>query len=335
MKKILLSLLIYLGLISISFAQPNVLTCKKNCGTFDSNDEYTFQARLAQGHDMWGANVTFIEDDIILSEAHVLGFEPDKRETLSCGAEAASKRNTDWYHHKNDLWVVDGKNYPKKKIIIAKVLDISARATGVPPGNDILVAHVDRNCDRCNKDIKITPIPIANNLPAIGTKALHIVIPGEDAIAGKGRFSSDHLLNGRIWGSNETSCSRQTIKHDGKLNPPMVFDASGSPVIMKECGKYVVHGLHGNGSDYNGHMYEFLQLVQTQKEWIQSEIYRWTGRAEMLDSCSATGTRSFMNGSNFDVPQNDCSKKRYDDHPGNFPTCNLLPQNNAVEFPWN
>ena len=70
------------------------------------------------------------------------------------------------------MYVVDGANYPNKKIIIAKVLDISARSTGEPPGYDILVAHVDRNCNRCNKDITINPIPIANNLPAINTKAL-------------------------------------------------------------------------------------------------------------------------------------------------------------------
>ena len=335
MQKILLSFLIYFALVSVSFAQPNVLTCKKNCGTFDANDEYTFQARFAQGHDLWGGNVTFIEDDIILSEAHVLGFSPDRRETLSCGAEAASKRNTDWYHHKNDLWVVDGKNYPNQKVIIAKVLDISARATGWPPGNDILVAHVDRNCDRCNKDIKITPIPIANHLPPIGTQALHIAIPGEDGKLNKGRFYTDHVLNGRIWGSRETSCSRQTIKHDGKLNPPMVFDTSGSPVIIKECGKYTVHGLHGNGMDYDGHMYEFLQLVQTQKEWVQSEIYRWTGRTEMIDSCSKSGKRSFMPNSKFDIPQNNCIKKILDDHPGNFQTCKIITQNNAVSMPWN
>ena len=137
MKKILLSLFIYLGTVSIILAQPNVLKCKKNCGIFDANDEYTFQARMAQGSDLWGGNVTFIEDDIILSQAHILGFDPHKRESFSCGAEAASKKNTDWSHHKHDMYVVDGKNYPKKKIIIAKVLDISARATGHPPGNDI------------------------------------------------------------------------------------------------------------------------------------------------------------------------------------------------------
>ena len=196
-----------------------VLVCEKDCGTYDANDEFTFQARLARG-----ANVTFIEDDIILSSAHILGFEPSKKNTLSCGAEAATKRNTDWAHHKRSMYVVDGKNYPNKKIIIAKVLDISARATSRPPGYDIVVAHVDRNCKECSKDvnIKITPIAIANNLPLMDTKALHVVVPGNSQM-NKGRFYVDHLLNGRIWGAQNTSCSRQTIKHDGKLNPPMLF----------------------------------------------------------------------------------------------------------------
>ena len=75
-----------------SLAEPRVLKCEKDCGTLDINDDFTFQARMAQGEDMWGANVTFIEDDIILSSAHILGFEPNKRKTLSCGAEAATKK---------------------------------------------------------------------------------------------------------------------------------------------------------------------------------------------------------------------------------------------------
>jgi hypothetical protein len=336
MKKIFLFLL-FATFSFETLSDPNVLKCKKNCGTYDENDEFTFQARMAQGDDMWGANVTFIEDDIIISSAHILGFEPDKRKSLSCGAEAATKKNTDWYHHKENMYVVDGKNYPKKKIIIAKVLDISARATGTPPGYDIIVAHVDRNCKKCTKgkEIKINPIPIANNLPIMNTEALHIAVPGNSKM-NKGRFSNDHLLNGRIWGAKNTACSRQTIKHDDKPNPPMLFDTSGSPVIFKECGKYVLHGLHGNGSDDGKFMYEFLQLLQTQKEWIQSEIYRWTGRTEMLDSCSPNGTRSFMQGSEFDVPQSSCDKKsNYDDHPSRFPSCKITNQKGAVKFPMN
>ena len=56
-----------------------VLVCEKDCGTYDANDEFTFQARLAGG-----SNVTFIEDDIILSSAHILGFHPSKK-NYSCG----------------------------------------------------------------------------------------------------------------------------------------------------------------------------------------------------------------------------------------------------------
>ena len=42
------------------------------------------------------------------------------------------------------------------------------------------------------------------------TKALHIAVPGNSQM-NKGRFYVDHLLNGRIWGAQNTSCSRQTI----------------------------------------------------------------------------------------------------------------------------
>ena len=88
----------------------------------------------------------------------------------------------------------------------------------------------------------------------------------------------------------------------------MLFGSSGSPVIFKECGKYVLHGTHGYGEG-NEYMLEYLKLLQTQKKWIQSEIYRWTGRYDMIDACSKTGRRSFMLGEKFDVPQNDCSSK--------------------------
>ena len=106
-----------------------VLVCEKDCGTYDANDEFTFQAVLSGGR-----NVTFIEDDIILSEAHILGFHESNTNTYSCGAEAATKRDTDWSWDIKSIYVFDGKNYPNKEIIIAKVLDISARATSRPPG---------------------------------------------------------------------------------------------------------------------------------------------------------------------------------------------------------
>ena len=66
-----------------------------------------------------------------------------------------------------------------------------------------------------------------------------------------------------IYGAKTTQCSRQIIKHDGIDNPPMLFDCSGSPVVYSECGKNVIHGLHGNGMDEDKIMYETLQLVQT------------------------------------------------------------------------
>ena len=59
---------------------------------------------MAQGKDMWGAKITMFikEDDIIISSAHILGFEPNRRQTLSCGQEAAKIRNTDWSQHKGN-----------------------------------------------------------------------------------------------------------------------------------------------------------------------------------------------------------------------------------------
>jgi len=80
-------------------------------------------------------------------------------------------------------------------------------------------------------------------------------------------------------------------------------------------------------------MYEMLQLVQTQKEWIQSEIFKWTGRTDMLDSCADTGRRSFMVGEKFDILQNGCSKKKIKENDG-FVPCDLVNLEKAVGFPF-
>ena len=64
----------------------------------------------------------------------------------------------------------------------------------------------------------------------------------------------------------------------------MIFNFSGSSVIYKECGNWEVHGLHGNEFDFDGYMIESFQLLQTQKEWMQSEIQRCPGRTDMLDA---------------------------------------------------
>tara|TARA_Y100000741_G_scaffold358736_1_gene338336 strand:+ start:13 stop:1017 length:1005 start_codon:yes stop_codon:yes gene_type:complete len=325
-------LILILFKFSFAFAEPNVLKCNKNCGKSDLNDSYSFQARIAMGPDQWGANVTFIEDDIILSQGHILGYSPEEKNSIPrCGSDASSNPAADWLNNKDDMYVVAGKNYPVK-IVIGKILDISIRATGHPPGYDIMIAHVDRFCEKCNRNIKILPIPVASKIPPINTKALHIFIPGEDQKNhGKGILSDNHILNGKIWGSKNNSCTRQSIKHDGITNPPMVFDTSGSPVIYKECGKYAVHGLHGNGMDFDGFMYEHLQLLQTQKEWIQNEIYRWTNRKDMLDACSPSGRKSFMAGQSFEVKQKDCGKTFFDDVRPVF--CKLLDQSKALKLP--
>ena len=319
-------------LISINtYAEPNVLKCNKNCGTPDINNEFTFQARLSMGPDKFGGNVTFIEDDIIITEAHVLGI--GERKTC-CSSKYTKKIAEDWKHHKKNMYVVEGNSWQEKQKIIAKVLDISARKNGHPPGYDLLVAHVDRNCKKCqkNKNIIITPIPLANKLPKIGTSAQHICIP-DNKKAGKGIIWMPHNLNGVIFGAKTTLCSRQIIKHDGKDNPPMMFEGcSGSPVILKECGKNVIHGLHGNGIDDGKHMYEILQLVQTQKEWIQSEIYKWTGRTDMLDACAKNGRRSFMTGNKFDISQNGCIKKLIKDN--EFFPCDIVDLEKAIGLPF-
>ena len=231
------------------------------------------------------------------------------------------------------MYVVEGNSYQGKQIIIGKVLDIAGRATGHPPGYDLLLLHIDRNCNKCqkNKNVKIEPIPLANKIPPIGTKAQHICIP-EEKKYGKGIISIPHTLNGMIYGAKTTQCSRQIIKHDGIDNPPMLFGCSGSPVVFSECDKNVIHGLHGNGMDEDKFMYEILQLVQTQKQWVQSHIYEWTGRTDMLDACDPSGRRSFMPDQKFDIAQNDCKKKRINDE--EFYPCEIINLDNAINFPW-
>ena len=328
--KIAISFLIIFFSSSV-FAKPKVLECKKNCGASDTKGEFTFQARLSMGSEKWGGNITFIEDDIVISQAHVIGLNPEKK--ICCTPKEIKKAAEDWKNFKNDMYVVEGNSYQGKQIVIGKVLDIAGRATGHPPGYDLLLLHIDRDCKKCqkNKDVKIEPIPLANNIPPIGTKAQHVCIP-EEKKYGKGIISIPHTLNGMIYGAKTTQCSRQIIKHDGIDNPPMLFGCSGSPVVYSECSKNVIHGLHGNGMDEDKIMYEILQLVQTQKQWVQSHIYNWTGRTDMLDACDPSGRRSFMPDQKFDIAQNDCQKKRINDE--EFYPCEIVDLDDAINFPW-
>jgi len=114
----------------------------------------------------------------------------------------------------------------------------------------------------------------------------------------------------------------------------MLFDGcSGNPVIFKECDKNVIHRLHGNGIGDDKYMYEMLQLIQTQKEWVQSEIFKWTGRTDMLDSCAETGRRSFMAGEKFDILQNRCNQKLIKEN-DDFVPCDLVNLEKAISLPF-
>ena len=99
------------------------MNCTKACGTVDVNNEFSFQARIMSGSGSPGCNITFIEEDIILTASHCFGVK-----SKCCSSEAVKKKSRYWKKNNNSIYVVDGKNYPEKKIVIAKILDISARA---------------------------------------------------------------------------------------------------------------------------------------------------------------------------------------------------------------
>ena len=104
-KSIFLLLLVFQS--SLVFGEPNVLKCNKNCGVSDLNDNYSFQARIAMGPDMWGGNVTFIENDIILSQGHILGYYPEEKNSIPrCGSDASSNPAADWLNNMNDMYAV-------------------------------------------------------------------------------------------------------------------------------------------------------------------------------------------------------------------------------------
>ena len=312
----LLSVILFtLVFCNVNYAQPRVIKCKGDCGQIDITKQYSAVARLCFG-DGNGGEVTFIDDDIIITEGHVFGINPDSRKLPCCGEEC-KKYSPDWKRFNKKMYICDGADYGRAgKTIIGRVIDFSARMTGQPPGYDIAVAHVDRNCDKCDKSVKINPIPLANKLPPLGASAVHVHV-GDPRDKNIRRFS-DHKL---IWPAlsttskdgTELSCTSQVIRHDGDINPPMVFNTSGSPVLVEECGKSVVHGMHGRGMDHNKMMYETLQLVQTQKSWVQKWVTKWTGKEYLLDTCSKSGQRSFIKNMSFSIPQMECNTKKVKD----------------------
>ena len=305
-----LVILLFIFFSSESYSQPRVLKCKGDCGTLDESNKYSAVARLCYGSssDPLGSDVTFIEDDIIITQAHIFG---NPRKTAPCCGGDCEKKADDWKRYKNNMFVCDGTDYGKKgKIRIGKVIDVEFRMTETF-GYDIAIAHIDRDCDQCNRDVKIDPIPLANSLPKLGADAVHVHVG--DPRNRNTRRSSPHKLIWPVVGAKGLECVHQYVKADGIDNPPMVFNVSGSPVMINECGKTAVHGFHGTGEDDGGFMYERLQLVQAQKQWAYNQIKEWTGRDEILDACSESGYRSFTGTEDFDVTQRSCIPENSDD----------------------
>ena len=102
MKKLILIFIIAISYSNISSADPNVKKCKKDCGTPDTKGEFSFQVRLSMGQEGWGGNITFIEDDIAISEAHVLGIIPGKK--ICCSPKEIKKAAEDWKRFKNKMF---------------------------------------------------------------------------------------------------------------------------------------------------------------------------------------------------------------------------------------
>ena len=63
---------------------------------------------------------------------------------------------------------------------------------------------------------------------------------------------------------------------------------------------------------------------------MQSEIFKWTGRTDMLDACDSSGRRSFMPNQKFDIAQNGCQKKRISDD--EFIPCREIDLENSINF---
>ena len=285
---------------------PPVLKCNGDCGVIDESSKYSAVARLCYG---WGngSDVTFIEDDIIITQAHIFGNI--NRIAPCCGGDCAKKAE-DWKKFKKNMFVCDGADYGRKgETIIGKVIDIELRMTEIF-GYDIAIAHIDRNCPQC-VDIDIKPLPLANNFPKLGADAVHVHVgdPRDKNI----RRYSPHKLIYPIIGAPGLKCTMQYVKHDGIDNPPMVFNVSGSPVMIDECGNTAVHGFHGRGEGDDDFMYERLQLVQAQKEWVYKQIKAWTGRDKLLDACSDSGYRTFTDSGSFDAKQASCIPENSDE----------------------
>ena len=88
MKKIIGMVVLYLLFLGIEFVEAKPLSCSKDCGTVDVNYVFSFQARIMRGSGSQGCNVTFIEEDIILTASHCFGVK-----SKCCDAETVKKNH--------------------------------------------------------------------------------------------------------------------------------------------------------------------------------------------------------------------------------------------------
>lgn len=258
------------------------MACRGECGTKDTTSRWSAVARLCmveRGQDPTqqlcsGSTVTFIEDDVVASEAHVVGYTPEEKDVWSacCDAEGGNKADVCTFGSSSqsrdlqgkDVYIAAGADTTTlaNTKIIGKIIKYAARSTGNPPGYDIFVGHVDRSCTHCVASAEqptIKPIPLASKYPVLNEKATWVYTAGtgdtEPADAtwpGRKyayRQSSPHTLNKVIGSGYEGTeqCRRQAVAMNKDPNPLAVSDTSGSPVFFTQCDKDVLHGFHGNG----------------------------------------------------------------------------------------
>ena len=244
-----LVILLFIFFSSESYSQPRVLKCEGDCGALDESNKYSAVARLCYGSssDPLGSDVTFIEDDIIITQAHIFG---NPRKTAPCCGGDCEKKADDWKRYKNNMFVCDGTDYGKKgKIRIGKVIDVEFRMTETF-GYDIAIAHIDRDCDQCNRDVKIDPIPLANSLPKLGADAVHVHVG--DPRNRNTRRSSPHKLIWPVVGGNVLPGNGYCDVLDVVLDGPYYIDPDWFTAgrLDPEYNNGPIIDVVGDGSDF-------------------------------------------------------------------------------------
>ena len=87
----ILIIIFFFTFISETESRPRVLKCAGDCGVIDESSKYSAVARLCYGSGN-GSDVTFIEDDIIITQAHIFGNI--NRIAPCCGGDCEKKQKT-------------------------------------------------------------------------------------------------------------------------------------------------------------------------------------------------------------------------------------------------